>query len=95
MNPRWPIVITYLILFAIAIPWYWFGDAATQPALRLPRKNLVSQLGVIGKKMPTTDLPPPKEFPIRQADAQPHNQMEERNEEANFEPARHRHIPEA
>lgn len=55
MKPRWPIVITYLILVAIAIPWYWqwFGDAATQPVLGLPRKNLVSLLGVIGMVMLT------------------------------------------
>ena len=55
MNPRWPIVITYLIVFAIAIPWYWhwFGNAATQPVLGLPRKNLVSLLGVTGMVMLT------------------------------------------
>jgi len=46
MKPRWPIVVTYLLLFAIAIPWYWtwFGDAATQPLLGLPRWVTVSIL---------------------------------------------------
>lgn len=55
MKPLWPIVITYLILVSIAIPWYlqWFGDAATQPVLGLPRKYLVSLLGVIGMVMLT------------------------------------------
>ena len=50
MKPRWPIVVTYLILFAIAIPWYWqwFGSAAIQPVFGLPRWVLVSILGSVG-----------------------------------------------
>ncbi|HCU86759.1 MAG TPA: hypothetical protein DGP39_04465 [Verrucomicrobiales bacterium] len=50
MKLRWPIVVTYLLLFAIAIPWYWsaFGEAATQPLLGLPRWVMVSILGSAG-----------------------------------------------
>jgi len=50
MKPRWHIVVTYLILLAVTIPWYWdwFGDAATQMILGLQRKNLVSILGAVG-----------------------------------------------
>ncbi|MBL68256.1 MAG: hypothetical protein CMO74_07375 [Verrucomicrobiales bacterium] len=58
MKPRWPIVVTYLILFAIAIPWYWqwFGAAATQPVLGLPRWVLVSILGSVGISLLTAWL---------------------------------------
>ena len=43
-TPRWPIVLTYLIAFAIAVPWYWgwFGNAGSEPVFGLPRWVVVS-----------------------------------------------------
>ena len=43
-KPLWPVVVTYLIAFAIAVPWYWrwFGELGTQPVFGLPRWVVVS-----------------------------------------------------
>jgi hypothetical protein len=40
-KPVWPLVVTYLIGFAIAIPWYW-QEGYRETVLGLPRWVVVS-----------------------------------------------------
>ena len=40
-KPTWPFVVTYLILLAIAVPWYW-PEGYRETALGLPRWVVVS-----------------------------------------------------
>ena len=40
-KPLWPLVLTYFILLAIAIPWYW-PEGYRETTLGLPRWVVVS-----------------------------------------------------
>ena len=40
-KPIWPLVVTYLILLAIAVPWYW-PEGYRETVLGLPRWVMVS-----------------------------------------------------
>ncbi len=40
-KPTWPLVLTYFILLAIAVPWYW-PEGYRETTLGLPRWVVVS-----------------------------------------------------